>query len=132
MIHDHARPAAREAQWPVVTTYVGLPLFGTSDGSNGANPVTLGVGREGPQVGYYSGGCMPADRSEVELWLRMDPDALAAIPTVRHAVASPGEAIAADQRMLEHVMEAVAAEFGACSNHSARRIIAAVLAARDA
>jgi len=129
MIHDHARPPAREVHWPVVTTYVGLPLFGTSDGSNGANPVTLGVGREGPQVGYYSGGCMPADRGEVELWLRLDPGALAAIPTVRHAITTT--AMEADQQTLERVMEAVAAEFGACGNHSARRIIAAVLGAAD-
>lgn len=129
MIHDHARPPAREVHWPVVTTYVGLPLFGTSSGSNGANPVTLGVGREGPQVGYYSGGCMPADRSEVELWLRLDPGALAALPTVRHAVAST--AMEVDQQTLERVMEVVAAEFGACGDQSARRIIAAVLGAAD-
>jgi len=55
-------------------------------GRTGASPVTLGVGRDGPEVGYYSGGKVPADRSEYELWLRLDPDALAAIPEVREAV----------------------------------------------
>jgi hypothetical protein len=39
--------------------------------------------------------------------------------------------LAADRQTLERVMEAVAAEFGACGNHSARRIIAAVLGPRD-
>lgn len=75
------------ASWPVVTAYVLLPI-----GRNGATPVTLGVGREGRRVGYYSGGVTPADGSEVELWLRLDPDVLADLPEVCEAVARYSQA----------------------------------------